>query len=106
MFIVQGISCMPDILAAAEISGVDIEGTEFNTRIQGGILCDGLGSMFAALGTTLPLVAQAGNVGTIVVAGCAVGFPFFYPLAHTLTTHFGLDAPAGRQPVSLFLWAL
>lgn len=72
MFIVQGISCMPDILATAEISGVDIEGTEFNTRIQGGILCDGIGSLISAFGTALPMVAQAGNNGTIVVTGCAV----------------------------------
>ncbi|KAJ2966715.1 hypothetical protein NQ176_g10016 [Zarea fungicola] len=71
MFIVQGISCMPDILATAEISGVDIEGTEFNSRIQGGILCDGIGSLISALGTGLPMVAQAGNNGTIVVTGCA-----------------------------------
>ncbi|EGX93669.1 purine permease, putative [Cordyceps militaris CM01] len=71
MFIVQGISCMPDILATAEISGVDIEGTEFNSRIQGGILCDGIGSLISALGTALPMVAQAGNNGTIVVTGCA-----------------------------------
>jgi uracil-xanthine permease len=76
MFVVQGISCMPDILATAEISGVDIEGTEFNSRIQGGILCDGIGSLLSALGTGLPMVAQAGNNGTIVVTGCAVGFVF------------------------------
>lgn len=72
MFICQGVSCMPDILATAEISGVDVEGTEFNSRIQGGILCDGLGSMLSALGTGLPMVSQAGNNGVIVITGCAV----------------------------------
>jgi uracil-xanthine permease len=73
MFICQGVSCMPDILATAEISGVDVEGTEFNSRIQGGILCDGLGSLFSAMGTGLPMVSQAGNNGVIVLTGCAVG---------------------------------
>jgi xanthine/uracil permease len=72
MFICEGVSCMPDILATAEISGVDIEGTEFNRRIQGGILCDGIGSFISALGTGLPMVSQAGNNGVIVLASCAV----------------------------------
>ncbi|CAO2650805.1 Nn.00g091020.m01.CDS01 [Neocucurbitaria sp. VM-36] len=71
MFICQGVSCMPDILATAEISGVEIEGTQFNSRIQGGILCDGLGSLFSALGTAGPMVSQAGNNGVIILTGCA-----------------------------------
>ncbi|POS76540.1 purine permease [Diaporthe helianthi] len=71
MFVCQGVSTMPDILATAEISGVEIEGTHFNSRIQGGILCDGLGSLFSALGTAGPMVAQAGNNGVIVLTGCA-----------------------------------
>ncbi|RHZ61992.1 uncharacterized protein CDV56_104586 [Aspergillus thermomutatus] len=71
MFICEAVSCMPDILATAEISRVDIEGTEFNSRIQGGILCDGLGSLVSALGTGLPMVSQAGNNGVISLTGCA-----------------------------------
>lgn len=71
MFACEAVSCMPDILATAEISGVEIEGTKFNTRIQGGILCDGLGSLFSALGTGLPMVSQAGNNGVIILTGCA-----------------------------------
>lgn len=71
MFACQAVSCMPDILATAEISGVEIEGTQFNSRIQGGILCDGLGSVLSALGTGLPMVSQAGNNGVIVLTGCA-----------------------------------
>ncbi|CAG8961720.1 hypothetical protein HYFRA_00006260 [Hymenoscyphus fraxineus] len=71
MFMCEAVSCMPDILATAEISNVDIEGTQFNSRIQGGILCDGLGSLLSALGTGLPMVSQAGNNGVIVLTGCA-----------------------------------
>jgi xanthine/uracil permease len=74
MFICEGVSCMPDILATAEISGVEIEGTNFNSRIQGGILCDGIGSFISALGTGLPMVSQAGNNGVISLTGCAVSF--------------------------------
>lgn len=72
MFICEAVSCMPDILATAEISGVDIDGIEFNSRIQGGILCDGVGSLVSALGTGLPMVSQAGNNGVISLTGCAV----------------------------------
>ncbi|OCL07438.1 putative purine permease [Glonium stellatum] len=71
MFICQAVSCMPDILATAEISGVEIEGTNFNSRIQGGILCDGLGSFLSALGTGPPMVSQAGNNGVIALTSCA-----------------------------------
>ena len=66
---------MPDILATAEISGVDIEGTQFNSRIQGDILCDGIGSLISALGTGLPMVSRAGNNGVIVLTSCAVSMP-------------------------------
>ncbi|GFN16487.1 hypothetical protein AtubIFM54640_002339 [Aspergillus tubingensis] len=71
MFVCEAVSCMPDILATAEISRVDIEGREFHSRIQGGILCDGLGSLISALGTGLPMVSQAGNNGVISLTGCA-----------------------------------
>ncbi|ORY09566.1 purine permease [Clohesyomyces aquaticus] len=71
MFACQAVSCIPDILATAELSDVPIEGTEFNTRIQGGILCDGLGSLFSALATGPPMVSQAGNNGVIVLTSCA-----------------------------------
>ncbi|ETS80953.1 hypothetical protein PFICI_08482 [Pestalotiopsis fici W106-1] len=71
MFICEAVSCMPDILATSEISGVEIQGTEFNSRVQGGILCDGVGSLVSALGTGPPMVSQAGNNGVIVITGCA-----------------------------------
>ncbi|ORY71840.1 putative purine permease [Pseudomassariella vexata] len=71
MFVCEAVSCMPDILATAEISNVDIEGTEFNSRVQGGILCDGIGSFISALGTGPPMVSQAGNNGVISLTGCA-----------------------------------
>jgi xanthine/uracil permease len=71
MFACQAVSCIPDILATSELSGVDIEGAEFSSRVQGGILCDGLGSFFSALSTGPPMVSQAGNNGVIVLTGCA-----------------------------------
>ncbi|KAF9891598.1 hypothetical protein FE257_003609 [Aspergillus nanangensis] len=71
LFVCEAVSCMPDILATAEISRVSIDGPEFQSRIQGGILCDGIGSLISALGTSLPMVSQAGNNGVISLTGCA-----------------------------------
>jgi xanthine/uracil permease len=82
LFICEAVSCMPDILATAEISDVEIDGIEFNSRIKGGILCDGVGSLISALGTGLPMVSQAGNNGVISLTGCSVGFsPVYIPFS-------------------------
>lgn len=104
MVICEGVSCMPDILATAEISGVEVEGTQSNSRIQGGILCDGLGSLISALGTGLPMVSQAGNNGVIVLTGCAVSNSV---TALTSCTDFpySLVAPAGPPQASSSSWA-
>jgi xanthine/uracil permease len=71
MFACQAVSYIPDILATAELSGVDIEGTEFNSRIQGGILCNGIGNFISAMATGPPIVSQAGNNDVIIFTGCA-----------------------------------
>lgn len=67
MFVCEAVSCMPDILATSEISGVEIEGTQFNSRVQGGIMCDGVGSLISALGTGPPMV-RYGSLPTTLFA--------------------------------------
>ncbi|KAF1940231.1 purine permease [Clathrospora elynae] len=71
MFACQAVSCIPNILAAAELSNVYIEGTELNSRIQGSILCDGIGNFFSAFAMGPPMVSQAGTNGVIVLIGYA-----------------------------------
>ncbi|KAG7831656.1 hypothetical protein KL920_001176 [Ogataea angusta] len=71
MFVVEGISCIPDILATAEASHQKTSGVEFQSRIQGGIMCDALGSLLAAVGGGIPMVSQAANNGVILLTGCA-----------------------------------
>jgi xanthine/uracil permease len=44
-----------DITASAEVSRVAVVGSEFDSRIQGGVLADGLGGFFSALFTVTPL---------------------------------------------------
>jgi xanthine/uracil permease len=113
MFACQAVSCMPDILATAEISGVEIEGTEFNSRIQGGILWDGLGSFISALATGPPMVNQAGNNGVIVLtscasrrAGCAAsGFLIFMGIFGKFGAVFASMPPSVLGGMQVFLYS-
>lgn len=61
LFICEAMVCMPSIAATSEASAVETEGEKANTRIQGGILCDALGSLLAGLGMTIPMVSHAGE---------------------------------------------
>jgi xanthine/uracil permease len=71
MFACLAVSCIPDILATIELSGVDIKGTEFNSKIQGGILCNEIGDFVTTMATGLPIISQAGNNGVIILTSCA-----------------------------------
>lgn len=44
---------MRNILATAEVSGVDVEWTKFDSCVQGRIVCDGLSSFVSALGISV-----------------------------------------------------
>lgn len=44
-----------DITATSEVSRLEVEGPNFDRRVRGGILSDGLGGIFSALFTTTPL---------------------------------------------------
>ncbi|PWN46039.1 Xanthine/uracil permease [Ceraceosorus guamensis] len=54
-----------DITAASEMSRLSVQGADFDRRIQGGILSDGLGGLLSALGTITPLSVFAQNTSTI-----------------------------------------
>ncbi|KAG7098704.1 hypothetical protein E1B28_000617 [Marasmius oreades] len=60
-----------DITASAEVSRQAVDGLEFDSRIQGGILSDGLGGFFSALFTVTPLSVFAQNNGVIAITRCA-----------------------------------
>ncbi|KAG6845538.1 hypothetical protein H0H87_007782 [Tephrocybe sp. NHM501043] len=60
-----------DITASAEVSRVEVQGSEFETRIQGGVLADGIGGFFSALFTVTPLSTFAQNNGVIAITRCA-----------------------------------
>lgn len=71
MFCVEAVSCIPDIVATAEVSRLPIDDEYLQSRIQGGIMCDAFGSLLGAVGGGLPMVSQAANNGVVAITGCA-----------------------------------
>jgi len=60
-----------DITASAEVSRQKVVGEEFDSRIQGGILSDGISGFISALFTVTPLSTFAQNNGVIAITRCA-----------------------------------
>ncbi|KAF8265137.1 Xanthine/uracil permease [Lactarius quietus] len=63
VYISLAMEAIGDITASAEVSRVEVEGEDFESRIQGGVLSDGLGGFFSALFTVTPLSIFAQNNG-------------------------------------------
>merc|ERR1711939_1103288 len=57
--------------ATCDVSRLDVEGREFESRIQGGVLADGLNGCLAALMTITPMSTFAQNNGVIALTRCA-----------------------------------
>jgi uric acid-xanthine permease len=53
------------------VSRLEVEGRAFESRIQGGVLADGLNGVLAALGTITPMSTFAQNNGVIALTRCA-----------------------------------
>ncbi|KAJ7110714.1 xanthine/uracil permease [Mycena crocata] len=71
VYVSLAMEAMGDITASAEVSRQAVEGLEFDSRIQGGVLSDGLGGFFSALFTVTPLSIFAQNNGVIAITRCA-----------------------------------
>ncbi|KAJ3488512.1 hypothetical protein NLI96_g2792 [Meripilus lineatus] len=71
VYISLAMEAIGDITASAEVSRVPVNGEEFDSRIQGGVLSDGIGGFFSALFTVTPLSIFAQNNGVIAITRCA-----------------------------------
>ncbi|KAF9792211.1 Xanthine/uracil permease [Thelephora terrestris] len=71
VYVSLAMEAIGDITASAEVSRLPVQGEEFDTRIQGGILGDGLGGFLSALFTVTPLSVFAQNNGVIAITRCA-----------------------------------
>lgn len=60
-----------DITATCDVSRLEVEGRMYESRIQGGILADGINSVLAALMTITPMTTYAQNNGVIALTRCA-----------------------------------
>ncbi|KAN0091854.1 Xanthine/uracil permease [Hyaloscypha variabilis] len=71
IFIICACEAIGDITATCDVSRLDVEGELFDSRIQGGILADGINGVLAALMTITPMSTFAQNNGVIALTRCA-----------------------------------
>ncbi|PXF44752.1 putative purine permease [Gracilariopsis chorda] len=64
-FAISAVEAIGDVTASCEVSRVETEGEQFESRIQGGLLADGLNSLLAALLTSSPTITFSQNNGVI-----------------------------------------
>lgn len=71
VYISLAMEAIGDTTASAELSRIRVDGEDFDSRIQGGILSDGIGGFISALLTVTPVSIFAQNNGVISVTRCA-----------------------------------
>jgi uric acid-xanthine permease len=71
VFIICACEAIGDITATCDVSRLEVEGRQFESRIQGGVLADGLNGCLAALMTITPMSTFAQNNGVIALTRCA-----------------------------------
>eukprot|EP01025_Chloroclados_australasicus_P066445 TRINITY_DN916_c1_g1_i1.p1 TRINITY_DN916_c1_g1~~TRINITY_DN916_c1_g1_i1.p1 ORF type:complete len:581 (-),score=60.91 TRINITY_DN916_c1_g1_i1:347-2089(-) len=70
-YVVTTVETIGDISATEEASGLAPEGPAHMARIKGGLLGDGLSSIFSALATSMPNTTFSQNNGVISLTRCA-----------------------------------
>ncbi|KAF2748696.1 xanthine/uracil permease protein-like protein [Sporormia fimetaria CBS 119925] len=71
VYVVLAMECIGDVTATCDVSRLDVSGDLFDSRIQGGVLADGLNGILAALCTITPMSTFAQNNGVIALTRCA-----------------------------------
>lgn len=71
VFIICACEAIGDVTATCDVSRLEVEGAQFESRIQGGVLADGLNGVLAALMTITPMSTFAQNNGVIALTRCA-----------------------------------
>ncbi|KAG7192248.1 uncharacterized protein KQ657_001966 [Scheffersomyces spartinae] len=71
VFIVLMMEAIGDITATSDVSRLEVEGELYDSRIQGGVLADGLSGVLSCLMTITPMSTFAQNNGVISVTKCA-----------------------------------
>lgn len=71
LYVVLMMECIGDITATSDVSRLEVEGELYESRIQGGVLADGVGGLISGLMTVTPMSTFAQNNGVISVTKCA-----------------------------------
>lgn len=71
VYIVLAMEAIGDITATCDVSRLEVSGGLFDSRIQGGVLADGLNGILAGLCTITPMSTFAQNNGVIALTRCA-----------------------------------
>jgi uric acid-xanthine permease len=71
LYIICACEAIGDITATCDVSRLEVEGELYESRIQGGILADGINGILAALCTLTPMSTFAQNNGVIALTRCA-----------------------------------
>jgi len=71
VYMVLAMEAIGDITATCDVSRLEVDGKMFDSRIQGGVLADGLNGILAALCTITPMSTFAQNNGVIALTRCA-----------------------------------
>jgi NCS2 family nucleobase:cation symporter-2 len=71
VYIVLMMECIGDVTATSDVSRLPVSGEEYESRIQGGVLADGLGGILSTLMTITPMSVFAQNNGVISITKCA-----------------------------------
>ncbi|KAI5777826.1 xanthine/uracil permease protein-like protein [Geopyxis carbonaria] len=71
VYIILACEAIGDISATCDVSRLEVEGKLFDSRIQGGILSDGISGVLAGLFTITPMSVFAQNNGVINLTRCA-----------------------------------
>ncbi|KAH8196471.1 hypothetical protein TruAng_009369 [Truncatella angustata] len=71
VYLICACEAIGDITATCDVSRLEVEGKLYESRIQGGVLADGVNGVLAALMTMTPMTTFAQNNGVIALTRCA-----------------------------------
>lgn len=71
VYIICACEAIGDITATCDVSKLEVDGPIYESRIQGGVLADGLNGLLACLMTMTPMSTFAQNNGVIALTRCA-----------------------------------
>lgn len=71
VYLICACEAIGDVTATCDVSRLEVDGAVYESRIQGGILADGINGALASLMTMTPLTTFAQNNGVIAMTRCA-----------------------------------